>query len=448
MRGTAIAVIVTALLTLAAFPGCGSGSEHFDLVIMSPHDEKITQEFERAFARVFSQTHGRDPRISWRDLGAGTEAQMKFLLDQFSRRPGGIGVDLFFGGGIDPYRTLKAKGLLQPYRIRNVEEIPPELLGVPLYDKEYYWYGNVLSSFGILYNKRLLGRLGVPEPKTWEDMTDPRLAGYVGLADPSRSGSARAIYEIILQAYGWEKGMRIITMMAANALEFHQGSGGLARDVALGDVAMGPAIDFYGWSQIAQAGEDALGFVLPEKLTVVTPDTIAILKGARNLDNARAFVDFVMSEAGQRLWMLKAGVEGGPVKYNLMRMPVLPRLYDEYDASAKTVRLNPFEFSSSFSHDEVKGSARREIVADLMKSLMIQPQAGLRACWKAVQNSQRKERLIAEMTVMPVTEAEALEMARTKWSDQVFRGRQMTEWVNFALKKYKRVANQARSQVR
>ena len=442
MRQVVFATVTAVMIAASGVSGCGRRGEEFDLVIISPHDEKITEEFERGFARVFTRVHGRAPRMSWRDFGAGTEAQMRAVLDQFSRQPAGIGVDLFFGGGIDPYRTLKAKGLLTPYRVRNIDDIPAELLGVPLYDRDYQWYGAVLSSFGILYNKTLLRKLEVPEPRTWEDMTDARLMGYVGLADPSRSGSARAIYEMILQAYGWEKGMGVITLMAANASDFHAGSSSLVKDVTLGDVAMGPAIDFYGWTQIAEAGEDVLGFVLPEKLTVITPDTIAILKGAPNPETARMFLDFVMGEAGQRLWLLKAGTEGGPEKYNLLRMPVLPSVYERY-AAVSARRLNPFKFTSSFTHDSDKGSARRELVADLMKSLLMQPQEELRACWKAVQGARDRERLIAKMTVLPLGESEALEMARTKWEDQEFRARTMTAWVHFALKKYADVRAEA-----
>jgi ABC-type Fe3+ transport system substrate-binding protein len=431
-------------LTLATAIGCG-GRRKCDLVIVSPHDEKITQEFERGFGKVFRARTGREVRISWRDFGAGAERQVATLLDQFSLQPEGIGVDVFFGGGMDPYSMLKAKGLLAPYRIKNLEAVPRELFGVPLYDKDYCWYGTTLSSFGILYNKALLKKLNVPEPATWEDMTDPRLAGYVGLADPSQSGSAHAVYEIILQAYGWEKGMRVLTLMAANSLEFHAGSSSLVKDVAMGDLAMGPAIDYYGLTQVAQAGADKVGFMLPEKLTVITPDTIAILKGAAHLETAQMFLDFVMSEEGQKLWMLKAGSPGGPAKYNLMRMPVLPKTYDDCPPSESCITLNPFKFQGSGFHDAEKGTSRRGLVADLMKSLLIQPHNELVDCWKAVQKNPEREGLTVRMTELPVTEADALDLARTKWEDQVFRSQTMTEWVHFALKKYQQVRQEAES---
>jgi hypothetical protein len=128
-----------------------------------------------------------------------------------------------------------------------------------------------------------------------------------------------------------------------------------------------------------------------------------------------------------------------------MRMPVLPKTYDDCPPSVCTVTLNPFKFRGSLSHDAEKGTTRRQLVADLMKSLLIQPHAELRTCWKAVQKSPRKEELIVRMTEVPVNEADALDMARTKWEDQVVRSRTTTDWVHFALKKYERVKQEAES---
>ena len=265
----------------------------------------------------------------------------------------------------------------------------------------------------------------------------------VGLADPSKSGSARAVYEIILQAYGWEKGMRVLTLMSANARDFYTGSSSVAKDVALGEVAVGPAIDFYGWTQIAQVGRETLGFRLPEKLTVITPDAIGILKGAAHPEVAQMFVDFVMSERGQKLWMFKAGVEGGPAKHSLLRMSVLPGLYETRHAASSSVTMNPFAFAGAFKHDAVTASDRRELIADLMTAVMIQPQKDLRACTRAVLASSRREALLSEMTRMPVNEREGLELARDKWGDDVFRAETTTAWGNAARARYRRLRAEA-----
>ena len=76
------------------------------------------------------------------------------------------------------------------------------------------------------------------------------------------------MYEIILQAYGWDKGWQVITCMGANVRNFVKGSGQTLKEVSTGDAAYGLAIDFYATSTINRVGRDKIGYVMPEGLTV------------------------------------------------------------------------------------------------------------------------------------------------------------------------------------
>ena len=70
---------------------------------------------------------------------------------------------------------------------------------MPIYDKEGRWFGPMVSSFGILCNREVLGRIGVPEPRRWADLGKPGLRGWVDAGDPRLTGSAHMVFEIILQ---------------------------------------------------------------------------------------------------------------------------------------------------------------------------------------------------------------------------------------------------------
>jgi ABC-type Fe3+ transport system substrate-binding protein len=151
----------------------------------------------------------------------------------------------------------------------------------------------------------------MPVADTWIDLTDPRLMGWVGSADPRHSGSVHMMYEIILQAYGWEKGWDVIEKMGANIKSFTQAASTTPMEVKSGYVAYGLSIDVYAWSQIAEVGRDKMSFVFPNGLTVINPDAIGILKGAPNRAVAEAFVDFVLSDRCQKLLMLPPGAAEG-----------------------------------------------------------------------------------------------------------------------------------------
>jgi ABC-type Fe3+ transport system substrate-binding protein len=424
------------LLTLAinhSFPAVGFADK---LVLISSHWEGIRYEFERAFKARYRSETGRAVELEWMDVGGSSET-LRYLESEFKNKPAGIGIDVFFGGGLDPYLALKKARLLESYTLPKslLEKIPASLAGVPLYDPDHSWYGATLSGFGIVYNKVVLGLTKMPVITTWEDLASPTGFGWVGSSDPRKSGSVHMVYEIILQAYGWEKGWRIITGMGANVRNFTNTASQVTKDVATGEVAYGLAIDFYAWAQVKEAGSDKIGFILPDNLTIITPDAIAILKGAPNPDVAKAFIRFVMSEEGQKLWLLVEKSPGGPQRFQLNRFSVLPSLY-ALSPQSTAVKLNPFSWRSDFAFDPNLGSERWSIVNDLIGALVIDQKHLLTRAWKEALATRSNEQEFHRLAAMPISEDEALAMAKTKWKDPEFRNQKLNEWVRFARSKY------------
>jgi ABC-type Fe3+ transport system substrate-binding protein len=306
-------------LKLAVFLACSLPAMGLadKLVLISPHWEGIRYEFERAFKARYQKETGRIVELDWIDVGGSSET-LRYIESEFKNKPAGIGIDIFFGGGLEPYLALKTERLLTAYALPKplLEKIPPSVAGVPLYDPDHTWYGATLAGFGIVYNKVVLNLTKLPVITTWDDLASAKAFGWVGSSDPRKSGSVHMVYEIILQAYGWEKGWRIITALGANVRNFTNAASQIPKDVAIGEVAYGLAIDFYAWAQVKDAGPDKIGFVMPDNLTIITPDGIGILKGAANLAVAQAFIRFMMSEEGQKLWLLNEKAPDGPQPFN------------------------------------------------------------------------------------------------------------------------------------
>ncbi|MEO6164989.1 MAG: extracellular solute-binding protein [Candidatus Binatia bacterium] len=407
------------------------------LVLISPHWEGIRYEFERAFKARYQSETKRSVELEWMDVGGSSET-IRYIQSEFKNKPAGIGIDIFFGGGYDPYLALKQARLLEPYALPQplLKNIPPKLGGVPLYDPDHTWYGATLAGFGIVYNKAVLGLTKLPVLKTWEDLASPRAFGWVGSSDPRKSGSVHMVYEIILQAYGWEKGWKIITALGANVRSFTNSASQVPKDVAIGEVAYGLAIDFYAWAQVKEAGADKIGFVMPDNLTIISPDCIGILKGAANLEVAQAFLRFVMSEEGQKLWLLVEKSAGGPQRYQLNRFSVLPSLY-KLPAQLMAVKLNPFAWRSDFAFDAKLSAERWSIVNDLIGALVIDQKHLLTRAWKqALDKGGLSEQEWQRLAAMPISADEALTMAKTKWKNPEFRNQKLNEWVHFARSKY------------
>jgi len=428
-----------------------------DLVLLSPHYSGIKDEFTEAFEAHYRDQTGRTVVLKWLDVGGGTSDILRYIKTNFKNKPEGIGIDVFFGGGTDPYLELKRLGLLAPYRVPEtlLKEIAPEINGIPLYDTDdFTWYAATMAGFGIIYNKEVLRRLDLPEPKTWEDLGRPELRTWVGSGDPRKSGATHMVYEIILQAYGWERGWRVITALGANVRAFASGSMQPTTDTAAGEVACALAIDFYAWAQVREVGERYIGYVMPRDLTVVNGDAIGILKGAPNRKVAETFINFVLSEAGQKLWMLRKGDPEGPRRHELGRFSVRPSLYPKIRGRT-SVTLNPFEWKSGFVYDPALGGARWGLVNDLIGTQIIDPHERLAAAWR------RADAELARLAALPITEEQARLLVRkvsadearrlpgnlteedaarlagqVPWRDKLYRSRLLSQWGSFAREKY------------
>lgn len=418
------------------------------LIIISPHPESIETEFGNNFEKWYEAQTGKTVKTDWRDVG-GTSSNYRFIESEFKRVPEGIGIDIFFGGGTDSYLRLAEMDLLTSYKLPDaqLERIPQSYHGIPVYDAKHRWYGAALSSFGIMFNDQLRKLLKLPKTTKWEDLGDTALINKIGAADPRESGSAHMMYEIILQTHGWEKGFALLTKLGGNVKKFSAGSNVIPRDVGAGQVIYGLAIDFYAYSQIAALGPDKIKYVLPTDGTVVNPDSIAILKGAPNMSVAKKFIEFVLSEQAQKLWMLRDTDDEGPKwKGGLNRASVLPALYDEL--GDRCVVSNPFDLElSPFPYDAEKGSTRWDIVNDLFGILIIDSHKELVDAWKAISKSKdakKRDAAIAALVEMPISEDEAMKIAASDWKDQVYRNEKIKEWGQFAKQKFKKAKELAK----
>lgn len=432
----------SSLLTWVSL-GSGNAAEN-EVVVISPHWDGIKEETSLAFSAWHEKKYGQRAVIRWREAGGGGSQIVRFLRSEYQANPG-IGVDVLYGGGVDPFRQLASDGLLIRYDppADTLAQIPAQLSGMELFDPGHRWFGAALSGFGILTNERARLAAGLPEVRTWADLTDPRLIGWISSCDPRTSSSVMQIYEIILQAYGWDKGWAVLMEMSGNVRHFLSSAPASALEVGMGDATYGVTIDIYGQAQAGYYGNSNVSFILPEGQTVITPDGIAILKNPPHPELAQHFIEFVLSREGQLLWMQPKGATGGATHSIINRMSIRPALYDEL-AGTTPIRTNPFKAHFDFVYSSQIGSKRRPILSALIAAWMIDTHDGLVPVWKALNSPsaqklspQRRQELLAEFLTPPCSEAELLHLADTAWTDPVQRTALVNKWQNESLARYK-----------
>ena len=183
------------------------------------------------------------------------------------------------------------------------------------------WFGSVISSFGIVYNRDAIKRLGfAAAPAQWADLGDPRFIGEIALCDPTKSGSITMAFENVIQQQmqaqlpatsseaaavraGWMTGLQLIQRIGANARYFTDTSQKPPIDVADGDCAAGLCIDFYGNQQaeavLRRGDSNRVGFTSPVGGTAYSVDPIALLRGAPNRHAAELFLEYALSSTAR-----------------------------------------------------------------------------------------------------------------------------------------------------
>jgi spermidine/putrescine-binding protein len=265
-----------------------------------------------------------------------------------------------------------------------------------------------------MYNRDVLAYLHLPEPRTWADLADPRYSGWLELADPTRSASAKAALQVIVereietasqehrpQQEAWARGMGLIRQIAANAKGFTQAANELPGTVSNGDVAAAMSIDFYARSQIAAVGGNRVGYVEPQGATMVTPEPIALAKGAQHAEVARRFIEFVLSDAGQRLWITRPG-PGETPEMALQRLPVVRSVYDH--PINFTEFTNPFTTAGGFNTKPSRRAAFG-LMDELIALCCIDLLPDLRDTRRAIFASPRAAELDAKLGTFPVGQA-------------------------------------------
>ena len=394
-----------------------------ELVIVTAHVEGIRREFAEAFSSWHQEKFGTPARLVYLNYGGSADIVKYFRSSEQTtfKDLGTYHIDLVWGGGDYLFKVQLADFLdavKLPQETMHFAFPKPTLNGIELYDtKQSKWFGTCLASFGICYNKDVCRVIGVPEPKTWTNLADPRWRNWVVLADPSRSISAATAFMIIVERAmidaaregrsddeGWARGMGQIRLIASNAKMFTESGSEVPSIVGIGDAGAGMAIDFYGRSQVEAVGSERMSYLEPAGATAINPDPIGLVKGAEHKELAIRFIEFVLSERGQKLWNTRAGAPGGPKRTSLRRLPIAPSIYN--DLSNFTDPVNPFGGNLAFD----TSNARRKtfpILGELIRMSCIDLLDELRETRAAIDRTGRKD-LEAKLGVFPFDQAEAL----------------------------------------
>ncbi len=276
-----LSLLVVAAMVLA---GCGSseGADSKSLVVYSPNSEGLIASTIPAFEEKY------DIKVDLIQAGTGE------LFTKMNSEKNNPVADVMFGGAYSTF--TQNEDLFEPYTSENNDNVIEDYQNKTGYITPYVLDGSML-----IVNNSLIGDIQI---EGYEDLLNEELKGKIATADPASSSSAFAQLTNMLLAMGGyedEGAWDYVKELFANIDgKIASGSSNVYKSVADGEMVVGLTYEDPSVA-LLNSGAD-VSIVYPKEGSVFLPAGSAIIKGAKNMDNAKLFIDFIISQEIQDVY--------------------------------------------------------------------------------------------------------------------------------------------------
>lgn len=306
-------------LAAAAALACTLPAVGGTVTVVTSFPKEITQTYKTAFEKA-------NPGIKVEILNKNTVQGIAYVREL----PPGQRPDVFWASAPDAFQVLAGLKLLDNVADLANKAAPAKVGNYPINSPQGLYLGQALAGYGLMWNTRYMAANKLPEPRQWADLVKPVYFGHVATSSPSRSGTTHLTVETLLQGEGWTKGWSQLLQIAGNCAAVTERSFGVPDGVNNGQYGIGIVIDFFGLA--GKYSGFPVEFAYPD-VTAVVPANIGLLNGGRNADEARKFIAFTVSPAGQQLLY----------DPKISRLPILPPAM--MDGKTPQGYPNPFEIA-------------------------------------------------------------------------------------------------------
>ena len=262
--------------------------------------------------------------------------------------------DVWWAGPGDAYLQAAEEGLLETYASPNVAQLHDwarritEVSG----NRVAGVYGGILS---LGYNTEIQTKRKLPVPACWKDLLDPVYKAEVMLGNPNSSGTAYLMLASLVQVFGEDEAFRYMKALNANVSSYARSGIGPMTAVKRGEIFLGSSV-LHG-----VVNEIVAGFpvkpILPCEGVGYEIGSMAIIKGARNLDAAKRFYDWALTVEAQQIG-LDVKEYAIPTNRGVTLPPMVPKLTD-----IKVISYDFAKYGSSETRKRLLERWEREINA-------------------------------------------------------------------------------------
>jgi iron(III) transport system substrate-binding protein len=296
----------------------------------------VQAEWCNAIATEFQRETGT--RVTMTLKGSG-ESMAQLAAEKANPK-----LDVWFGGTGDPHLQAAEQDLTLSYKSPLLSELQP-WARKQAEQSGYKTVGVYLGALGVGYNTELLAKKKVAAPACWRDLVKPDYAGDVQMANPNASGTAYTAIATLVQVFGEEEAFKLLKAMHKNISNYPRQGVGPIKATARGENLVA-VVFIHDVITEAQAGFPVKS-VAPCEGTGYEIGSMSIVKGARNAEAAKKFVDWALSAKAQALgaqtkqFQIPSNVNApiSPLSPKLAEVKLIDYDFAKYGHSAERKRL-------------------------------------------------------------------------------------------------------------
>jgi iron(III) transport system substrate-binding protein len=272
-----------ALLVASAMPATAQGNLTMYCGVQEEWCQAVVNEFQKQTGITVAMT-----RKSAGEVFAQVKAE--------AENPQG---DIWWGGTGDPHLQAADEDLTVAYESPNMSQLRDWAI------QQYKTangktVGIYLGALGFGYNKDLLEAAGAPPPACWADLIKPEYEGEVQVANPNSSGTAYNLLATVIQIMGEDAAFEWLKSLDKNVNQYTKSGAAPAQALARGETMIGISFLHDVVTPIITSDAPVVA-VTPCEGTGFEIGSMSIIKGAKNLENAKIFYDWALTADAQKL---------------------------------------------------------------------------------------------------------------------------------------------------
>ncbi len=302
------------------------------VIVLMPTPSKYVDPYIERFKEWYFEGTGKKIEVEHIQVG-GVK-----LVSRVEEQKGEPYEDVVMSLRYEAFEQLKRKDYLQPYVSPNVEFIPEKVLGALVgKDSGGYYTGFSLAAYGIMVNNEVLQDEGLPTPTGYANLSLTKdYRGFIVMGSPTTTEIAHGNIDVILSHYGWLQGWNVSIHLASLIDQFTVTTGKASSLTVEGKYAAVLTKNTY-YNEYVEEGYP-VEWIWPEEGTLIYILYIGMLEGARHPENAKYWIDWVLSEEGQQAWIqcrhetvIRSNIELPPGIPSIEELSAVAKVEPNYD---------------------------------------------------------------------------------------------------------------------